>query len=678
MKNRVKLKGHLGTYMRWPLFLSILLAVTLAVILKISYRSALVMAACLCIYLAVSVTLYLYTKPYITEELIQFAADYSQMHRLVLQELEIPYAVLDENGRILWADLKMKEVFGDEIEKQNISDVLPEINPEEFPDADKGRAHIRSGEHYYIAEITRIHTEDFADSNELLKFRDGDLHLRRLYLYDETETMQARKEIQEQKLVCGIVFVDNYEEALNSTLEERRSLLSAVVDSSITKYLQGYDAIVSKPEKDRYLFVTRQKNLQAMRSSKFSLLDEVRGLNVGNAMNVTLCMGIGVNAASYAQAQEWARHALELALGRGGDQAVVKDGDKMSYYGGRSKQVEKTTRVRARVKAHALKQVIQGKNQVVIMGHQIGDVDCLGAALGVYRAARYLDKPAYIVINTVTRSVKPIMDGFLESPEYDRGMFITSEKAKSIVNMDTALVVVDVNTAERTEGPELFAQTKTVVVIDHHRQSGNSIENPVLSYIEPYASSACEMVTEILQYIGDNIKLMPREADALYAGIIIDTNNFLNETSSRTFEAAAFLRRNGADVTRVRKQLRDDMSYFKAKAEAVKNAVTEGSYAFAICPSQGLDSPMVTGAQVANELLNIKGVEAAFVCTQVADTVYVSARSLETMNVQLVMERFGGGGHTTVAGAQIKDKPAAAVLAEVKDAVKAMKSEGDL
>ena len=678
MKNRVKLKGRIGAYMRWPLFLSILLAIALVVILRISYRAGLVMAVCLCIYLAVSVTLYLYTKPYITEELIHFAADYSQMHRLVLRELEIPYAVLDEKGTILWADLKMKEVFGADIEKKSISDVLPEIDPEDFPDADKGRAHIRSGERYYIAEISRIHTEGFAEDNELLRFSDKDLHLRRLYLYDESETVLARKEIQEQKLACGIVFVDNYEEALSSTEEVRRSLLSAVVDSTITKYLQNYDAITSKLEKDRYLFVVRQKNLQAMRSSKFSLLDEVRGINVGNQMNVTLCIGISVNAASYAQSQEWARHALELALGRGGDQAVVKDGDKMSYYGGRSKQVEKTTRVRARVKAHALKQVIKGKDQVVIMGHQIGDVDCIGAAVGVYRAARYMEKPAYIVLNTVTRSVKPILESFMENPDYDRSMFITSEKAKSLVDMNTALVVVDVNTAERTEGPDLFAQTKTVVVIDHHRQSGNSIENPVLSYIEPYASSACEMVTEILQYFGDNIKLTTQEADALYSGIIIDTNNFLNETGSRTFEAAAFLRRNGADVTRVRKKLRDDMSNFKAKAEAVKNSVTEGSYAFAVCPSEGLDSPTVTGAQVANELLNIKGIEAAFVCTQVGDTVYVSARSLETMNVQLVMERFGGGGHTTIAGAQIKDKTAAAVLAEVKEAVKVMKSEGDL
>ena len=678
MKNRVKLKGRIGAYMRWPLFLSILLAIALVVILRISYRAGLVMAVCLCIYLAVSVTLYLYTKPYITEELIHFAADYSQMHRLVLRELEIPYAVLDEKGTILWADLKMKEVFGADIEKKSISDVLPEIDPEDFPDADKGRAHIRSGERYYIAEISRIHTEGFAEDNELLRFSDKDLHLRRLYLYDESETVLARKEIQEQKLACGIVFVDNYEEALSSTEEVRRSLLSAVVDSTITKYLQNYDAITSKLEKDRYLFVVRQKNLQAMRSSKFSLLDEVRGINVGNQMNVTLCIGISVNAASYAQSQEWARHALELALGRGGDQAVVKDGDKMSYYGGRSKQVEKTTRVRARVKAHALKQVIKGKDQVVIMGHQIGDVDCIGAAVGVYRAARYMEKPAYIVLNTVTRSVKPILESFMENPDYDRSMFITSEKAKSLVDMNTALVVVDVNTAERTEGPDLFAQTKTVVVIDHHRQSGNSIENPVLSYIEPYASSACEMVTEILQYFGDNIKLTTQEADALYSGIIIDTNNFLNETGSRTFEAAAFLRRNGADVTRVRKKLRDDMSNFKAKAEAVKNSVTEGSYAFAVCPSEGLDSPTVTGAQVANELLNIKGIEAAFVCTQVGDTVYVSARSLETMNVQLVMERFGGGGHTTIAGAQIKNKTAAAVLAEVKEAVKVMKSEGDL
>ena len=488
----------------------------------------------------------------------------------------------------------------------------------------------------------------------------------------------SRKEIQNQKLICGIILVDNYEEALNSTEEVRRSLLSALVERKITKYMQNYDAIVNKMEKDKYMFVIRQKYLPVLQSSKFALLDEVREINIGNEMSVTLCIGLGVNAASYAQALDWARHAIDLALGRGGDQAVVKEKDKISYYGGKTKQVEKSTRVRARVKAHALRQVIEGKEQVAIMGHKIGDLDSFGAAIGVYRAARSLNKKAFIVINDITTSVRPVIDHFMDNPEYDSDMFVTSETARGIVNMNTAMVVVDVNTSERTEGPELLNLTKTIVVIDHHRQSGNSIENPVLSYIEPYASSACEMVAEILQYITDSVKLRPEEADAMYAGLMIDTNNFISKTGVRTFEAAAFLKKSGADITRVRLKLRDDMQTYKARAEAVKNASVEGVYAYAECPSEGLESPTVVGAQVANELLNITGVEASFVFTVVKGVIYVSARSYDSMNVQLVMERLGGGGHSTMAGTQLKDMTVEEAEAKVKSVVKSMKMEGEI
>ena len=408
------------------------------------------------------------------------------------------------------------------------------------------------------------------------------------------------------------------------------------------------------------------------------MLDEVREINIGNEISVTLCIGLGVNAASYVQALDWARHAIDLALGRGGDQAVVKEKDKISYYGGKTKQVEKSTRVRARVKAHALRQVIEGKEQVAIMGHKIGDLDSFGAAIGVYRAARSLNKKAFIVINDITTSVRPVIDHFMDNPEYDSDMFVTSETARGIVNMNTAMVVVDVNTSERTEGPELLNLTKTIVVIDHHRQSGNSIENPVLSYIEPYASSACEMVAEILQYITDSVKLRPEEADAMYAGLMIDTNNFISKTGVRTFEAAAFLKKSGADITRVRLKLRDDMQTYKARAEAVKNASVEGVYAYAECPSEGLESPTVVGAQVANELLNITGVEASFVFTVVKGVIYVSARSYDSMNVQLVMERLGGGGHSTMAGTQLKDMTVEEAEAKVKSVVKSMKMEGEI
>ena len=663
--------------MRWPIVLSILLAAATGVLLWIDYRLGAAMAIVFAVYIAVALLLYFYRRPLIADDMLAFAAQYADIQLEALKHMSGPYGVLDENGQVLWANDALLEIAGSELRDGNIGSYMPEIRGE-LASMEHPELHIRFRERFYAARLEELDIASLAAENSVADFSAVGKRLFAMILTDETEVIENRREILDQKLICGIILVDNYEEVMNSTEDVRQPLLAALIDRKITKYMQQYDAIVNKMEKDRYIFVMRQKYLQTARSAKFALLDEVREISIGNELNVTLCIGVGVNADSYAQSQEWARHALDLALGRGGDQAVVKDHEKISYYGGKAKQVEKSTRVRARVKAHALRQVMEGKSRVVIMGHQYGDTDCLGAAIGVYRAARELNKRAHIVVNDPPESVKVMMAPFLENPEYDNTMFINTETAKTLVNNDTALIVVDVNTRDRTEGPALLDLTKTVVVIDHHRQSGQSIENPVLSYIEPYASSACEMVVEILQYIAEKIKLKPEEADALYAGIVIDTNQFRNETGVRTFEAAAFLRKNGADINRVKLKLRDDMNTSKARAEAVNNAIVDSGYAFAVCPAEGLANPTVVGAQAANALLGISGIEASFVFTPIGDTVFVSARSLDTMNVQLVMERFGGGGHTTIAGAQIKGMTTQEAVAHVRAIVKEMKAEGEI
>jgi len=678
MEVKKKQKGRLEAYLRWPLILSILIAAAAVAAAFIDYRAGIVMAVCFIVYIAAAAAIYIHVRPRLMEAMVTFATDFSQVQQNLMRELEIPYGLLDENGKMLWANKKMEDLLTGYDDIRNITNIMPEIKPAQLKAGKNNSVSLRFAEKDYQAVVTKIAIDELVSKNGLAVSGKDGYNLFALYLFDETEVVQTRHEINNQKLVCGLIYVDNYDDALNSTEEVRRSLLAALVERKVTKYLQSFDAIVDKTEKDKYIFVMRQKFLPKLQSSKFSLLDDVREINIGNELSVTLSIGIGINADSYAQSLEWARHAIDLALGRGGDQAVVKDRDKMSYYGGKTKQVEKSTRVRARVKAHALRQVIQGKTKVVVMGHKMGDVDCVGAGIGVYRAARILNKEAHIVLNDVSTSVRPVIDYFLDNPKYSSDMFVTSEEAGRIVDADTAVVVVDVSTADRVEAPALFNLTRTVVVIDHHRQSGHSIENPVLSYIEPYASSACEMVAEILQYITDSVKLKPEEADALYAGIIIDTNNFLNETGVRTFEAAAFLRRSGADVTRVRMKLRDDMKTFKARAEAVKDAVIDGPYAFAVCPSEGLLAPSVVGSQVANELLNIKGIEASFVFTKVKETVFISARSLDTMNVQLVMEKLGGGGHTTIAGAQMTDVKEIDAMEKVRDIVKTMKAKGEL
>nr|MCR5627890.1 DHH family phosphoesterase [Lachnospiraceae bacterium] len=400
--------------------------------------------------------------------------------------------------------------------------------------------------------------------------------------------------------------------------------------------------------------------------------EEVKTVNIGNDMSVTLSIGFGLDTDSYLQDSQYARNAIDLALGRGGDQAVVKSPGKIIYYGGKSEQVEKNTRVKARVKAHALKEIIETKDDLIVMGHKNADVDCFGSAIGIYRAAKHFGKKCHIILNDIPGAIRPLVDMFVDNEDYEADIFITSGEAMQLHDSNTAVVVVDTNKYNLTECPELLEEAKTIVVLDHHRFGDGRITNATLSYVESYASSACEMVAEVLQYLADDIKIKNYEADCLYAGIMIDTNNFMAKTGVRTFEAAAFLRRNGADITRVRKLFRNDLADYKAKAEAVKDAeLYKGKFAISMCKcGTDVESPTIIGAQAANELLNINNVKASFVLTDFNDTIYISARAIDEVNVQLIMEQLGGGGHMNIAGAQLAGKTleeADAILKETLD-----------
>ena len=418
--------------------------------------------------------------------------------------------------------------------------------------------------------------------------------------------------------------------------------------------------------------------LAKLREDRFSLIEDVKTVKVGNEMAVTLSIGIGANGESYTQNYEYARMSIDLALGRGGDQVVVRDGEDITYYGGKTQQVERNTRVKARVKAHALREIIESREHVIIMGHSISDVDSLGAAIGIYCAAKVLGKKAQIVLNEITSSLRPLVECFTEEKGYPADLFIKNEEALMLTNENTLVVVVDVNRPSYTECPELLKCTQTVCVFDHHRQTNEVIENPVLSYVEPYSSSTCEMIAEVLQYMVDDIKFPALEAECMYAGIMIDTRNFMNRTGVRTFEAAAFLRRCGADITRVRKMFRDDMASYQAKAEAVRNAeVYRKEYAIAVCPSD-IDSPTVLAAQAANELLDISGIKASFVLTEYENKIYMSARSIDEVNVQIIAEKLGGGGHINSAGAQFDHTNMHEAVSALKETIDKMIEEGDI
>lgn len=654
-------------------------------IYMVNSDAGILMLGFLLFYIAISVVILL-KRSTITGELVRFAADYGQVQKQLLKEMALPYAILDNEGKMLWGNDEFQDILGNQkLAQKPISSIFPEIKDSMLPKNMQDQTiKIVRNEKTYNAVLRRIVAPDFTD-DESWVFQDEDSVLNdtnsliAIYLYDETEITNLTREKTEQKMVIGLLYIDNYEEALESIDEVRRSLLIALIDRKINKYMQGMDAIIKKLEKDKYIFMFKQKYLAQLQTNKFNILDEVRAVNIGNEMSVTISMGLGVNAESYLTGYEYARAAMDLALGRGGDQAVIKDKERLLYYGGKSVQVEKNTRVKARVKAHALKEFIEGKDKVVIMGHSIADVDSFGAAIGVYRIAKTLNKKAHIVINEVTTSVRPIMKRFINNPDYDEDLFVKSDQALQIVDNNTLLVIVDVNRPSYTECQELLELTKTVVILDHHRQSGENVENAALSYIEPYASSSCELVAEVLQYIGEGLKLRQAEADAMYAGIMIDTNNFLTKTGVRTFEAAAYLRRNGADVTRIRKSFRSDMDEYKTKAESITaTEIYLDHYAITICSSEGINSPTILAAQVANELLNITNVRASFVFTDFNGKIYVSARSIDEVNVQVIMEKLGGGGHMSVAGAQFADCTLEDAIHNVKTTLATMSKDGDL
>ena len=680
MKENKKVRNVLQKYMQWPVVLSVLVLCANGAVGLVSGKAGMVMAVFTVLYAFCAGVLFWYGKKRILTGLVGFAADFDQSQKNLMASMELPYGIADEAGRLLWTNRAFSAVIKDEKSaRRSLTALFPEITEEGLEKMDHAlEVQCAYGGAIYRASIKRVTIQSDSGLLSAAPGRKTEQQVLAVYLYDETEIHEYMQAITDQKMVAGLIYLDNYDEALESVEEVRRSLLVALIDRKVSKYISGVNGIVKKMEKDKYFFAIEQKYMPSLEEERFSLLEDVKTVNIGNEMAVTLSIGIGINGDTYIRNYEYARTAIDMALGRGGDQAVVKNGEKIQYYGGKSQQLEKTTRVKARVKAHALRELLETKDRLLIMGHKIGDIDSFGSAIGVYRIAAALGKKAHIVINEVTSSVRPMMDRFINNSDYPQDLFLMGDDAAELADPSTALVVVDVNRPSYTEEPQLLNLVKTIVVIDHHRQSSEIISNATLSYVEPYASSACELVAEILQYVTDSIRIKSLEADAMYAGIVIDTNNFTNQAGVRTFEAAAFLRRNGADVTRVRKLFRDKMEDYKARAEAVRQAeVFEGAFAISVCPAENVESPTVVGAQAANELLDIIGIKASVVLTPYNGKIYVSARSIDEINVQVMMEKLGGGGHRTIAGAQLPGATVEEAKEKIKNVILAMKQKGE-
>ena len=680
-KNKIRIKGTMKLYLQGSIYLGILLTLINLGIYFLNYGAGVLISVFLVVYFSINLYLYFRNKSIILTELVSFATEYGQIQKQLLKELELPYALLDDGGRIIWTNTMFEEkVYKVKGFSKPISQIFPQIHVDKLLEEEQSASidlSLETGE--YTAKLKKISLKEMAENSDIISPEGYNGYLVAFYLFDETALRIALQENDNQSLAVGMIYLDNYEEALETTEEVRRSLLVALIDRKVNKYISAVDGICKKLEKDKFLVILRKEAVTQLQNSRFELLEDVKTVNIGNEMAVTVSIGIGLGGLTYSQNYEFARTSIDLALGRGGDQAVVKTPEKISYYGGKSQSMEKNTRVKARVKAHALREIITAKDSVIIMGHRMADVDSFGAAVGIYRIARSLDRKAHIVINQATTSVKPLVDLFMNNHDYEADMILTSAQALELPTSNAVLVVVDVNKPSITECPELLKLCKSIVVLDHHRQGSETIENATLSYVESYASSTSEMVSEILQYINDGVKVRPYEADCMYSGIMIDTNNFMSKTGVRTFEAAAFLRRCGADVTRVRKLFREDAIEYKAKADAVSQAeIYRHDYAISICKSEGIESPTIVGAQAANELLNIIGIKASFVLTEYQGTIYVSARSIDEVNVQLITERLGGGGHMTIAGCQFTGINLAEGIDRIKDCLDEMLAEGEL
>lgn len=591
--------------------------------------------------------------------------------KYAIVNLPIPFVMVETDGTISWYNTRfLQMVDSKSLLEENIGDIISGFNVD----------NIMKNKEDVPIEVTfkDRHYKVLYNIVKKSKSRENrEEYILLLYWIDNTGFTNLKTKYNDEKVNVGIIQIDNYSDVRNNTDEANRPIVFAEIDKMLNSLAARSGGFIRKYENDKYLILFENKYLETLETKKFDILDSVREIDLGNEIPVTLSIGIGVNGKTISQQYEYANAALDIALGRGGDQAVVKKIDKLNFYGGKSKAVEKRTKVKARVISHALRQLIDQSEKVFIMGHKNADMDSFGASIGIYRAVKNRDRQGYIVLSGLNPSIKNIYDKLKEEhPEYLEDI-ITPDQARMLADKSSICVLVDNHRPSFTEAPQLLEIIDKVVLIDHHRRGAEFIEDPVLSYLEPYASSTCELVTEILHYMGDKLNISKFDAEALLAGISVDTKNFTYQTGVRTFEAASFLRRAGADTTSVRQLFQDDINTFIAKAEVVKEAeIVDEKIAISKLKRES-DESILIAAEAANDLLNINGIMASFVLAENQGKIHISGRSLGGISVQLILEKLGGGGHLSVAGAQIEDVSIEEAEEKLKEAIREYLKEGE-
>jgi len=575
-----------------------------------------------------------------------------------LLNFPMPLVLAELDGTTVWYNSSFKGIFDDDnFLQRTVSNLISEIRPQ-----------LTEGDSINISKDVTINNRYYSVLGNLVKVDDSndkESVIVMLYFVDNTELINEKQKFEDNKNTVSVIVIDNYDDLMQSLEDSKRPQIMAEIEKKIVNWMGYTGGILKKFERDKYLCIYAFKYLKDLEEKKFEILETVKEINLGNKIPVTLSIGMGINAPTIQENLQNAYAGIDIALGRGGDHVVIKDGDNFRFFGGRNRELEKRTRVKARVIAYALRGLIDQAPSVLIMGHENADIDSLGAALGIYRIVKSRDKRVNIVLNHSNANIDSILSKLAKEPEYTN-VFVGTNEALDLITKKTLLIVVDTHRPGFTEAPELLKMTDQVVVIDHHRRGADYIQDAVLSYQETYASSTCELVTELLQYLEEKIRLTSIETEALYAGIVVDTKNFIFKTGVRTFEAASYLRRQGVDTVSVKQLFQNDLKTYITISNIVKEAeVVYDNIAISICPTN-IKNAQLIAAQAADQLLSLSGLIAAFVLSYHEGQVIISGRSLGEINVQMILEKLGGGGHLTVAGAQIEN----VTIQEAKESLK--------
>lgn len=607
------------------------------------------------IILYISILCYTYfannkRKSEISEQLQDLTLTVDSAAKSSLINSPFPLVILETNGNIVWKSSKFVTEFADIDMDNYIDDLIIDIKDEiEKSDNKKRKSVIRQ---IQIGKKTYTVQGEFAKSKKYERKKSPE-YMMILYFIDETEKVKLKQENEDKKICVGIIMIDNYEEVTQRVDAEQKTQLMAKVESTIYDWVNETNGILVKADRDTYVYVFEQKNLEKIKEEKFAILDSIKNLVRKDKIQLTLSIAISNEGDTERDVYKSASAAMDVILGRGGDQAVIRQNGKYLFFGGKVEEVEKRTKVKARIVAHALEELIKENDKIMIMGHTNPDIDAIGSALGIYRIAKTLEKEAKIVANVETPSIKDLYESIKD--QYQE-VFISSETALAQVDSGTLIIVVDTHKKTYVESPELLTKTNKIVIIDHHRRSADFIDNSILTFQEVYASSAAELVTEIIQYTQNEVELSEVEAEALYAGIMMDTKNFTFKTGVRTFEAAAYLRRCGVDIIKVKKWFQNDLESYNTISEIVRKAeIVRDSIGISIYDVQEKETSLIC-AKAADELLTIGNITASFVLGLMEDgKVCISGRSIGDVNVQMILEKLGGGGHITLAGAQLEN-----------------------